>query len=270
MKKFIFRIGPLELSGEPNYFYYVYPWENTHSFFIASSNEEGFERILEVYTSDDLECEPELAETGTTYNIASGEITPERAYNIILMGLEALEEEHFKNIERGGLIYQLGGATADFWQCQPWQKAFAKLHLQFNFTGSIDSILYGFVMGKTKHEYGIALYRTYEDLKMMLELARRGSLEEASNIETLGVTLWDEPLYASHAMQRAFGVNRIPIPVVVHDNTRCFASDLDILILAAALEAVAVMNDNMQYATGRVTVEDLEVACRITPKTELE
>ncbi len=269
MSKFIFRIGPLEFSENQAYFYYVYPWQDDNFFFIANSDEEGFEKILEAYTSSELECEPELAGVCTRHNIKIGEITPERAYNIMLMGLEAIEEQHFKDILRGGLIYQFGGAAADFWQSQPWNKAFAKLHLQFEFSGSVNSVFYGLVMGESRHEYGIALYKTREDLETMLDLARSDLLGKATTVETLGVILQDEPLYAAHAMQRAYGLNKIPIPVVVQNGIRCFVTDLDILMLIAALEAVAVMDDNMQFAIGRVTVEDLATVCRVMPETDL-
>jgi hypothetical protein len=263
VSKFIFRIGPIEFSGERTYFYYVYPWQDDNFFFMANSDEDGFEKILEVYTPSDLECEPELAEICTCHNITTGEITPERAYNIILMGLESIEGQHFKDILRGGLICQFGGAAADFWQSQPWNKNFAKHHLQFEFSGSVHCVLYGFVMGEGTQEYGITLYKTREDLETILEPARNYLLGEASTVEALGVTLQDEPLSAAHAMWRAYGVNKIPIPVAVRDGERCFINDLDILMLTAALEAVAVMDDSMQFAIGRVTVEDLAAVCRV-------
>ena len=62
-----------------------------------------------------------------------GGMALERLHTITLMGLEAIEEQDFKEILHKGLIYQFGGAAADFWRTMPWSKAFAKLHLQFHF-----------------------------------------------------------------------------------------------------------------------------------------
>jgi hypothetical protein len=265
MSKFVFRIGPLQFSEELKYFYYVYPWQDDNSFFIAGSNEEGLNKILEIHNSNEIECESELEEICTRYGIPVGEITPERGYNILLMGLEAIEEQHFKDISRGGLVYQFGGAAADFWYSQPWNKAFAKLRLQFEFTGSVNSVRYGLVMGGGNQEYGIALYKTREDLKTILELARNEFLEEAAAFETMGVILKDEPSYAAHAIQRACGINKIPIPVLVQNAKRCFVTDLDILMLSTALEAISTMDDDIQFAIGRVSVGDLVEVCRVTP-----
>lgn len=264
-KDFVFRIGPFESAEGLTYFYYVYPGQEEDFLFVANSDEEGFEKILENYSPDELECEPELAEIGAHYGIPVGELTLRRSYNILLMGLESLEEEHFREVSRGGLIYQFSGTAADFWQAQPWSHAFAKLPLQFVFDGSINLTLYGFVMGEGKQEYGLALYKTREDLKTMIALARGGLLQDASDIDSFGVLFHDEPPYAVHAMQRAHGIDKVPVPVMVQDKKRCFITDLDILALAAALEAVSVMDDGMEFATGRVSVADVSTVCKVTP-----
>ena len=265
-KNFIFRIGPFEAAEEPTYSYYVYPGQDNDFLFLADKDEEGFEKILEIYSPNELECEPELGEVAAHYGIPVGGMTLERLHTIALMGLEAIEEQHFKDILHEGLIYQFGGAAADFWRAMPWNKAFAKLHLQFHFEGSINLTLYGLVMGESGREYGIALYKTPEDLRKMLDLASESLLEEAATIDTLGVIFSDEPKYAAHAMQRTHNIDKIPIPVTVQGGRRYLVTDLDLLALAAALEALSVMDDTMDFALGRVSVEDLRTVCRITPE----
>lgn len=265
-KDFVFRIGPFEAAEEPTYFYYVYPGQGDDLLFLADKDEEGFEKIFEIYSPKELECEPELGEVAAHYGIPVGEMTLERLHTIALMGLEAIEEQHFKDILHEGLIYQFGGAAADFWRAKPWDKAFAELHLQFHFEGSVNLTLYGFVMGKGAHEYGIALYKTHENLRKMLDLADESLLEEAATVDTLGVMFHDEPKYAAHAMQRTHNINKIPIPLTVQGGRRYLVTDLDLLALAAALEALSVMDDTMEFAVGRVSVEDLATVCRVRPE----
>ena len=57
-------------------------------------------------------------------------------------------------------------------------------------------------MGESGREYGIALYKTPEDLRKMLALASESLLEEAATIDRLDVIFSDEPKYAAHTMQR--------------------------------------------------------------------
>ena len=88
----------MEAAEEPTYFYSVHPGRDNNLLFLADKDEEGFEKSLEVYSPSELECEPELGEVAAEYGISAGGMTPERSHTIALMGLEAIEEQHFKDI----------------------------------------------------------------------------------------------------------------------------------------------------------------------------
>jgi len=258
MTHFVFRIGPIDTKQGPVSSYYVVPGRDKANAFVAPDDRAGLRQVAAAFAPEEIECEPALAAAAAELGIRPGEITPERAHAIGVVAFE-MAGKRIGLLEHEGLIYQLGKACAAFWKAKPWERPFAVHTLDVEISGAVDAELEGAIMGRGGTQFGLALYPEQGSRQRIRDLAAQGKQLEAASIATLGVGFVDGKEYLVDAMERAYGLRKLPQPFKIHEGDNVVLGDLDVAALAASLLAVVDMSDERPRARRGVRVGPIEV-----------
>jgi hypothetical protein len=266
MTQFVFKIGPVSSGQGVVNTYFVYPGaEGKHSFF-GVDDRDVLAEIDAAYPGQAIECEPALASAGAAFGFGEGAFTPHRAHLLGMCTFDLALPGQLKAIEREGLIYQFGVACAKFWSASPWRFGFAQHTVEITFVGSIQRQAEARVLGAAGEEYGLMLYWEPSAIARVKALYDAGRVAEAAGIDTLGVTFGDEPAFAVDGMARAYGLNCLPVPLKVQGGERVIVDDVDLLLLASALQGLSALSDEGVDGSGHVKVSDLEAWAVVKPQ----
>jgi hypothetical protein len=255
---FIYKIGPIPAQEGFVNTYFVYPGLEGAETFVADQDRDALSEIASTYTGTQLECEPSLSQIAAEFEISEGTMTPERAHMIGLVTLDMILGDQLQAVEREGVIYQMGMAASAFWASEPWKYRFAQHPVIVDFQGSVTAVLEGVVMGASGVEYGLILYPDEGMAASVQQLYQEGRSQEAASLNSLSLSFQAEPEFAISAMERAYGLPRLVVPAKVLNSERVLVSDLDLLALAAALQALSALTDDTESSYSNLRVADLE------------
>lgn len=254
---FVFEIGPLPISGGAQNAYFVTPRGNGSGVYLANDHREGLAAIVREYDPKSLECDPQLAEAASEFGIRKGDLTPQRSHWIGGAAFKMSLGDHFQSVQRESAISGFASAASSFWQAAPWQ--FVSLHrpIVVALSGAIEDRLIAVVFGSGQHS--LSLYQDMNTVRAVELLARSGRIEDAAGFDSLMTTFEGEPGFAANAMQRAYGLPRIPVPIKVKNGEHPPLGDFDLLALGAALKAASFLNGQSLAAESEIVADDLQV-----------
>jgi len=256
----VFKIGPLHTHAGTEFAYFVYPGKEGKQVFFGSNDRTSLAHILASYSSDSLVCEPQLLAACAEFRIGTRELTPDEANHLGVMAFDLALPHVFSGGVKSASIYQLATSSAFFFKHSPWTTPLSRDTISVALTGSIKRRLYARILGGMSGTPGLALYPSPESMQQMIGLFENQQMERASNIDTLGITLEDGPDYAVDAMQRAYELPKLPVPLRLEAGTRVRVDDLAILTLAAVLRAVASLAPAAGEAHSEVGVDNWKVS----------
>lgn len=258
MSYMIFRMGPLASEPDAVSAYMVYPGKPEQQVFLAGDDGEALKDIVAVYSPDELACEPQLAEAALPWGITSRELTEDES---IYSAIVALEYAFPDRLGQAGMmaIHHLASASEVFYRASPWTATFARRTIGVSFTGDVRRRTHGRILGGTGSAPGIALYAGTDPVEQIVRLYEDGRMQEAANIDTLGVTLETSPAFALQAMQRAYGLSGVPTPLKLESGQQVELNDLDLLTLSTALRAVSVLSEEDRESEAQINMDDVEV-----------
>lgn len=259
MTHVVFKIGPLEQSRAGVYAYFVYPGDVDRRAFFGRDDRSVLTEILGFYPADELACEPQLSPTASQLGITSRELTPDEANQIGAMAFELALPSQLNQIHAAA-IYHLAEASKLFFESAPWNQPFALQTIGVAATGTVKRRLSARILGSKNASVGLALFSSHAAIDHMVDLFAAGKLEEAQNVDTLGVSLEDGPPFAIDAMRRAYQLPKFPSPLKIDAGKRVLSDDLDMLLLAAALRAVSALSTESDESHSQVAVGDLEIS----------
>jgi hypothetical protein len=256
----VFKVGPLHTHGGNEFAYFVYPGKEGKQVFFGSDDKASLAHLLASYSSDSLVCEPQLSEACAEFHIGTRELTPDEANHLGVMTFNFALPHVFSRGVKPASIYQLATSSAFFVKRSPWTTSLSGNTLVVAVTGSIKRRLQARILGGISGTPGLALYPNPEAVQQIITLFENHQMVRASNIDLLGITLEDGPDYAIAAMQRAYGLQKLPVPLKLEGGIHVSIDDLDILTLAAALRAVASLEPGSGEAHGEVGVDKWKVS----------
>jgi hypothetical protein len=266
MTQFVFKIGPVSSGQGTVNAYFVYPGiEDKYSFF-GDDDYSVLAEIAAAYPGETIECEPKLATAGATLGFGEGAFTPHRSHMVGICTLDLALPRQLKGIKREGLIYQFGTACAEFCKASPWRYNFAQDTVQITFVGSVQKRAEAKVLGAAGKEYGLIIFWGLGANARITTLRDARSVADAAGIDVLGVTFTDEPAFAIDGMVRAYGLNRLPMPLKVQSGKLVTVDDIDLMLLATALQGLSALSDEGVDGSGHVKVADLEVWSVVRPR----
>jgi len=111
------------------------------------------------------------------------------------------------------------------------------------------------IMGAGGLEYGLALYPEKGSIARLND----ASMEEARSVDSIAVTLDDEPAWACDALRDGFGLDGLPVPIRLSKRRPQRATAEDIATLAVVLRAVADLRPNALENTCTLEEENLTI-----------
>jgi len=259
MTHIVFKIGPLEQGTGDVYAYFVYPGDVDHRAFFGHDDNSVLSEILGVYLPAELACEPQLSAAASPLGIKSRELTLDEANQVGVMAFELAFPGQLSHIQ-AATFFQIAEASKLFVESAPWNRPIARQTIGIAATRSVKRRLSARILGSKGASVGLALFPSSQAIDQIVDLFDAGKLQEAADIETLGVSLEDGPPFAIDAMRRAYGLLKFPSPLKTESGTRQRLDDLDFLLLAAALRAVSMLSDEIRESNSQVSVGDLEIA----------
>jgi hypothetical protein len=252
----VFRLGPLEVGGRKSYAYCgldddgaLIPPEITHT------DAKGLGALAKRYAGQPLRCEPAFAEAARPFGFEPAPL-PEAAFLPRATLAYGLALGPMAGRPKLDVLIRFLEACAAFWSSRPWE-----------LLGSDDPVPVALtergrtrqaeasVMGAAGQEFGIALYDEPGSIRRVAALVTAGRMKETRNVSALAVTFDEGPAWAATALDAAFGLPRLPVPIRVRKGKGGPATTEELLDAAALLEAVAKLSGRDDAEHADVTVE---------------
>lgn len=261
----VFRLGPIEV-GERKAFAYggiadgeLIPPEFAHT------DAKGLGAIARRFTGRPLRCEPELAEAARPLGFEPAEL-PEEALlprAVLAYGLALGPAAGQPEME---VLVRFLQACAEFWSSRPWELIESDEAVPVALVGGgRRRTAEASVMGLGGEQFGAALYDEPGSIRRVADLVTAGRMKEASRVSALAVTFDDEPAWAAAALDDAYGLPRLPVPLRVRQGKAGAATSEELLEVAALLEALAALAapDDAEEAEATVEVGGRSLTARV-------
>jgi hypothetical protein len=252
----VFRLGPLEVGGRKAYAYCgvdadgaLIPPEITHT------DAKGLGALAKRYAGQPIRCEPDLAEAAQPFGFEPAPL-PEAALLPRATLAYGLALGPMAGRPQLDVLIRFLEACAAFWSARPWELFGSDDPVPVALTerGRVRKAEAS-VMGAAGQEFGVALYDEPGSIHRVAALVTAGRMKETRGVSALAVRFDEEPAWAATALDAAFGLPRLPVPIRVRKGKGGPATTEELLDAAALLEAVAELSgpDGAEHA--EVTVE---------------
>jgi hypothetical protein len=251
----VFRLGPIPIQGRSVFAYAGFDEQGPLKPELAHSDAEGLRALAAAAGGEPLRCEPALAEAGRPFGFE-----PAPLPDSIFLARAALAYGLALGPGAGRpgpeVFARFLESCASFRRAQPWEifdsiEALPATLTTAGWTRSGEAS----VLGSGGKEYGVALYDERGALRRVADLMERGRVKESRRSDALAVTLDEEPAWAASAIEDAFGLPRLPVPLRVKRGSASPATGDELLGAAALLEAVAVLAGSGDADDAEATVE---------------
>ncbi len=231
---YAFKLGPIHTDdGEMTGVFAMTPERALEPRFGRAPT--ALREFAKLAAGDELLCEPALAKVGKPFGFVAAD-APEWAAEpraILAFGLALGNAAP----PPSSPIVDFLDATSAFVHAAPWRYWDNGHVIDVRITRDSKTLEYeGCIMGAGGLEFGLALY---PEKGSIARLNRVRSPRDARNVESIAVTMDDEPAWAIDALEEAFGLDGIPVPIRIAKGRPGPARSDDLATLAIALRAIA-------------------------------
>ena len=262
----VFRLGPLDIGGRKAYAYggldadgRLIPPE------IAHTDAKGLGAIAKRHAGQPMRCEPALAESARPFGFEPVPL-PEAALLPRATLAYGLALGPTAGRPQMDVLIRFLEACAAFWGARPWEliESDEPVPVAFTEKGRTRDAEAS-VMGADGQEFGVALYDEPGSIRRVTSLMAEGRMKESRRVSALAVTFDEEPAWAATALEDAFGLPRLPVPIRVRKGKPGPATTEELLDAAALLEAVAELSgpDDAEHAEVTVEAGGLAITARV-------
>jgi len=258
---FVFKLGPVDKEDGVFFMYYVFPGLEEAWAFPAPSDTYAIEAILEHFDKENLVFEPKLKNIASEIGARIEDHSPNTAHELALMAYNHLPGEPLRKIKQTALIYHFAHSVLKFNQSEPWKQSWSNKPLFIELDGDIQMPTWCFVhpFSKKQEAKFSVLFEIVEDVKELT--TDFTSIEKKSRLTVLAK---DGPKFAVDAMERAHGLSFLPLPYVLNNGVEILVNDLQISILTVALTAIAQLNSDNKYASGKIELGGMSISAEIS------
>jgi hypothetical protein len=274
----VFRLGPIAVDRRSTFVYAGVDGEGAVVSKTARTDAEGLRKIADVAKGQPLKCEPSLAKAGEPFGFE-----PAPLPDPVLSMRAALAYNLALGPKSGNPDPDVLGcfltACEAFWRGRAWnlfepEEAFPVIIL----AGDSQRACELAVLGSGGEEFGVALYDEPGSVARITRALKKGRTGDARQISALAITFDAHPPWAASAIDDAFRVPRLPVPLRVKDGHGSLAGRDDLIVGAAVLGAVArfvgvdaeASEADREEAEAMVTVGEESVTARIRYPTPEE
>lgn len=239
------RVGPISFENETEqaYAYLGFTEEGLLPPAIENDDEAGLQALLAQTTDGgSRECEPELIEIGQKLGFKAAPIPEEllrdRAVLATAFALGNLAEEMGPAILEAALE-----AYHAFLDAEPFAYFADEDALEVTITmGGKQERKIASILGRGGQEVGVALFPDRATMQRLLDSNDgAGEAPEALAIESMALTLDEEPEFAAKATEAGFGFYGVPVPIRTSVSGPLVPTAEDVRLLCAVMHAVSAL-----------------------------
>ena len=236
----IFHLGPVLVSRHRSWLVTALDASGN---LLAPALEKDLARALSVFVGEHrdvpLRCEPSLARLARGFEIDAAPLSDDArmAKGILAWGLSY----DSPIADRSGVEAFLR-ACAEFWATRPWEQFGSEdVFPVATEVGRSRTIGEATVLGAGGQEFGLALYDRPGSVDRMVAGIDSGRMAETLKIDSLAVTMDDEPEWVAAALSDAIGLPRVPVLMRLKGGRVGRPSPLELAQLTAVLEGFSLL-----------------------------
>jgi hypothetical protein len=223
----------------------------------------GVQALLEGVEAASVSCEPALADVAERLGLQVQSPPPEvLSARAAIATFMAWEQRGVAGLGADKALLFVQAAT-EFWQSQPWTHWDDSQPFHVSVSGPLTRTYEGSIFGGEDGGEGLALYEQPGALKLLMDLQSRGQDTAATSLPAIGLTLDNRPDYAVAALAAAGRVPRLPLPLKTGPSGIAVPSNVEALVLVAALRAIARLAPTRREALSTIVAEDGQMAVRV-------
>jgi hypothetical protein len=263
---FALRLGPVESNTGPIRVYFggtddemlVKPC-------VAASDAEGLRTLKERVKGGPFLCEEALALAGRAQGFEVAEpplwLLKQRAALAVSMA----NRRSLDGVAPAAILELLGASVA-FWRAEPWRHVDSDDTLHARLMSPPNATYEASILGSAGQEFGMALYEG----KNALATIRRAKDEPAAakKIHSLAITYDAHPEFVLDALDGAYEVGGVPVPMRIEAGKLKPLSTSDVLVIAAALRAAAQFTEGTVRGSGVVAFGEVTVRVDIAASAD--
>lgn len=259
-QRHVMRLGPLEQEGGVLFEYIVSPPEGDNDTFYEKDDQSALARILDDYPAEELVCEPALAEAGRQAGLESQELSEYAAHTLALYALDRFPGDPFGAITADELVFHLCQATKRYFAWRGKPRTFALRPLRLQVSGTVEFVT------------DMYLFEPEDNAPFITIMMEKAQLPSGTTqvtpqqLETYGrmsVARYAEPAFMVDALQRAHGLDFIPIPSVFNKGQYRPVMDLQLTVMMLALNAICHLENEGDLGKSEITIKDFHVSCKV-------
>lgn len=209
----------------------------------------------------DLRCTVELAPAGAPHGYRAGLLSEEaRAARLSL----ALTLAHGPTAAMTFGFPALAEACAAFWNSRPWERLPADEPLYLQASGAVRGTWECAIMGAAGEEYGLALYPKAGSIARIRKLVERGDWKRLREVDSVSVTLDDDPAFALDPVRDWCGLYKVPLVIALQGGAPRPQTEEELTALTGALIAASRLEAGASAITVQFSEPDGEFTLSLT------
>jgi len=258
------KLGPLPLAegGAPYAFLGTLDGGQVVPPLVTHHDALGLRHLAAQANGEELRCEPALAKAGREFGFKAAPMPesalPLRVSFVLGVGIG----KFYADVRKPDLLLDFAQAAAEFWRARPFDHWTDEQAVVIEISGAMSRTVEASILGHGGREYGLALCFEPGGIQKIVRSVDEGRPENAAAVETLAMTLNDEPAFAVAALDAAYGLPRVPIAMRSGREVR-WVKEPELSALTAAVRAVAKLTPGTRNTTGEAMVEGLQSVARV-------
>jgi len=184
----------------------------------------------------DLRCTVELAVAGAPHGFRAGLLSEEARAARLTLALTLAEGPSGAMLSG---LPALAEACAAFWNSRAWERLPADQALYLSASGGVEGTWECAIMGAAGEQFGLALYPGAGSVARIGKLIDREDWRRLRQIDSISVTLDDEPAFALGPVRDWCGLEKVPTVIALAGGAPRSLTDADALALTGALLAAS-------------------------------
>lgn len=258
------KLGPVE-TGEGEVAFYVGATEAGLVGAVPAIRDiDGLQGLTEIVPEGERLCEARLATAGRLLGFRAAPAPPHAREGRATMALGLAIGDQLAPPPPINEVLLLAQSMTEYWRAAPWRFWHNEHVLAIEVSARRPTRYEGCVLGNGGEEFGLALYSRKGAVARIARAPEPTSLAEAAREPCLSVTLDDEPDFAVRALEEAFGLPAVPVPMKIGRGRVGRVTARELVTLSVALGAVAGITPDRREAIAHVLLGGERVSARVS------